>query len=194
MISILWGLLLISGLVFGVAQGHFTALSQAFSRDAVHAVQASLQLAGLVSLWFGISRIAEASGLVTFLARLVAPLIRWLFPGLPPKHPALGAIVLNLTANGLGLGNAATPFGLKAMSHLQELNPHPDRPSAAMVTFLAINSAAITLVPTTTLAIRAASAARDPSDIVVPGLIASVIALSITVLALLLWRLFWRPT
>ena len=133
----------------------------------------ALGLTGVMCLWLGIMRIGERGGAVEFLARLFGPLLRRLFPGIPAGHPASGSIVMNMAANMLGLDNAATPLGLKAMGEMQELNPDKDTASDDMILFLVINTSAVTLIPVTIFTYRAQLGAADPTDVFLPILIAT---------------------
>ena len=133
----------------------------------------SLGLTGVMCLWLGIMRVGEKGGAVALVARAFDPLLRRLFPGIPKGHPASASIVMNLSANMLGLDNAATPLGLKAMKELQELNPQPDTASNDQILFLVINASAITVVPTAIMTYRAQLGAADPTDVFLPLLIAT---------------------
>jgi len=130
------------------------------------AVKIAIGLIGVMALWLGIMKIGESAGLINLLARLVKPLTKRLFPDIPPEHPAIGAIIMNISANMLGLGNAATPLGLKAMEELQKLNPKKDTASDSMITFLVINTSGMTLIPATAIAVRAALGSGDPAAII----------------------------
>ncbi|MDH7514319.1 MAG: nucleoside recognition domain-containing protein [Bacteroidota bacterium] len=157
---------------------------------ATLAVQIAIGLIGIMALWLGVMRVAEASGLIVHLARLVRPLTVRLFPDVPPDHPAIAAILMNVSANMLGLGNAATPFGLKAMEELNRVNHRPGTASNAMCTFLAMNTSCITLIPATAVAVRAASGSADPAVIIGTTFLASTAAtLSGVTAAKLLQRL-----
>jgi spore maturation protein SpmA len=177
MLNTLWlGLILIS-VFLGAFTGRLDAVTNgafAAAKDAVMAI--ALPLAGLMGLWLGFLRLAELSGLVGSLARLLHPLLRLLFPEVPAGHPAMGSMVLNMAANMLGLGNAATPFGLRAMRDLDTLNPHPGIASNAMCTFLAINTSSIQLVPATAIAILAAQGSTQPTSVLATALLASLTA------------------
>lgn len=177
MLNTLWlGLILISvllggftGRLDGVTNGAFAA-----AKDAIMSV--ALPLAGLMGLWLGFLRLAELSGLVETLARLLHPFLRRLFPEVPEGHPAMGSMVLNMAANMLGLGNAATPLGLRAMRDLETLNPHPGVASNAMCTFLAINTSSLQLIPATAIAILAAQGSKQPTAVLGTALLASATA------------------
>ncbi|MEI6871719.1 MAG: nucleoside recognition domain-containing protein [Verrucomicrobiota bacterium] len=191
MLNGLWlGLILIS-IFLGGFTGRLEAVTNgAFSaaKDAITGV--ALPLAGMMGLWLGLLRLAERSGLVEALARTLHPVTRMLFPEVPEGHPAMGAMVLNMAANMLGLGNAATPLGLKAMRSLETLNPHPGVATNAMCTFLAINTSSIQLVPATAIAILAAQGSRQPTAILATALLASLIAAIVGITAVkLLQRL-----
>jgi len=159
------------------------------------AFRISLGLTGVMCLWLGIMRIGERGGAVDVLTRAFAPLLRRLFPGVPDGHPAEGAMVMNLAANMLGLDNAATPLGLKAMRELQTLNPDPETASDAQILFLVINTSAVTVVPVTIFTYRAQLGAADPTDVFLPILIAtfcSTLAGLLAVAAVQKLRL-WQP-
>lgn len=140
------------------------------------AVKIALGLIGIMALWLGVMRIAEQAGLINSIARSVRPLTKLLFPDVPHDHPAMGSIVMNLSANFLGLGNAATPFGLKAMEELDKLNPEKGTATNAMCTFLAINTAGLTLIPATAIAIRASAGSAEPAIIIGTALFGSFCA------------------
>ena len=149
----------------------------------------SIGLVGVMALWLGILRIGERAGMVDALARLAAPALRQLFPGVPPGHPAQGAMVMNVSANLLGLDNAATPLGLKAMQELQTLNPRPERATDAQILFIVLNTAGLTLIPTSVIAIRQTLAMKqglvgfNAADILLPTLVATSISLLAALLA-----------
>jgi len=147
----------------------------------------ALGLTGMMCLWLGIMRLGEQGGAVDLIAKAFGPLLRRLFPGVPKGHPAMGAMVMNMAANMLGLDNAATPLGLKAMRELQSLNPEPDRATDDQVLFLVINTASVTLIPVAIFVVRAQMGAADPTDVFVPLLIATFFA---TLSGLLVTALF----
>lgn len=147
----------------------------------------ALGLTGMMCLWLGIMRLGEQGGAVDLIARAFGPLLRRLFPGVPKGHPAMGAMVMNMAANMLGLDNAATPLGLKAMRELQSLNPEPDRATDDQVLFLVLNTASVTLIPVAIFVVRAQLGAADPTDVFVPLLIATFFA---TLAGLLVTALF----
>ncbi|MCD6672943.1 MAG: hypothetical protein LT106_08805 [Burkholderiaceae bacterium] len=150
------------------------ALSAATIASAGDAVTLAIGLVGAMALFLGLMKVAEAGGLLTILARLIRPLMTRLFRDVPPEHPAMGAMVLNLSANALGLGNAATPFGIRAMQELDRLNPRPGTATDAMALFLAINTSSVTLLPTAVIALRASAGSSDPAGILPTTLFASI--------------------
>lgn len=175
-----------------LAQGDvaiFTKVLTALFDTAKTGFDISLGLVGIMSLWLGIMKIGEQAGMIQLFARAMAPLFRRLFPGVPPAHPAGGSIVMNFSANMLGLDNAATPLGLKAMRELQEINPQKDTASDAMVMFLVLNTAGITLIPSSVIAIRQAMAVDqglvgfNAADIFLPTLIGTFISFTAGLLA-----------
>jgi spore maturation protein SpmA/spore maturation protein SpmB len=167
------------------------ALSQAMVDSATGAVELAIGLVGVMTLFLGLMKVAEAGGMLTILARLIRPLMVRLFPAVPPEHPAMGAMILNISANALGLGNAATPFGIRAMQELNRLNRHPGTASDAMVLFLAINTSSITLLPTGVIALRASAGSADPAGILPTTLFATACSTLIAILAALFYRRFF---
>lgn len=189
MLNYIWILLILSSVVIGAITGRLDAVTKAAFDMAETAVSIAIGLIGVMSLWLGLMRVAEKAGMIGFLARLLKPVFRRLFPEIPDGHPALGSILLNISASWLGLGNAATPMGLKAMEQLQELNPAKDTASNSQVTFLAINTASITLLPTTIIAVRISAGSADPASIIGTTIFASGCA---TIVAILASRLLQR--
>lgn len=193
MVNLLWLLLMLSGIIAAMVNGRVEAVTTAILEGAKVAVETSFGLIAIITFWLGVMRVAEAAGLVQVLCRLVRPLMRRLFPGMHPGHPAVGAIVLNLSANILGLGNAATPAGLLAMREMQKSNPHPDKATPEMCTFLALNTACITVVPTTVIGIRALFGSSEPAAIIGTTVLATACGMTVAVLAdLVLRRIYGR--
>jgi spore maturation protein SpmA len=176
----------------GTAPG-MEALSAALIDSAAQAVPLALGLVGIMALFLGLMKVAEEAGLLAATARLLEPVLTRLFPEVPADHPAMGAMVMNLAANLLGLGNAATPFGIRAMEHLETLNPAKGTASNAQVLFLAINTAGITLLPTKVIALRAASGSAQPAAVVAPTLLATLAAALVAVLAAKTLQRLWAP-
>lgn len=184
MLNIIWISLLLGSIIIGIINGTTDAVVQAVTSSAGQAVTLAIGLIGVMSLWLGLMRIAEEAGLIKLIGRLLNPIMKFLFPDIPADHPAMGSMTLNIAANMLGLGNAATPFGLRAMEQLAKLNPYPKVASNAMCTFLAINTSSIQLIPATAIAILAANGDSHPTSIIFPALIAtscSTIAAILTV-------------
>lgn len=144
----------------------FKAITQAALDYAGTAVTIAFGLIGIMALWLGVMKVAQEAGLIRSLTRLLAPVTRLLFPEIPPDHPAVGAMIMNISANMLGLSNAATPFGLKAMEELNTLNPKLGTATNAMCTFLTINTAGLVLIPATAIAVRAAAGSVNPGIII----------------------------
>ncbi len=158
-------------------------LTQHVLTSANEAVTLSIGMIGVLAMFLGLMRIAEDGGLLDILGKLIYPLLKSLFPEIPANHPAFGAMTLNLSANMMGLGNAATPFGLKAMQELEKLNPHPGVASNAMVLFLAINTASITLLPTKVITLRASAGSLDPGGIIGPTLVATLLSTMVAIIS-----------
>lgn len=167
----------------------FPAIMDSTFVQAKSAFEISLGLTGVLSLWMGIMKIGERSGLVKGLARLLSPVLCRIFPDIPKGHPAMGTMFMNFSANMLGLDNAATPMGLKAMQELQELNPKKDTASNPMIMFLVLNTSGLTLIPISVLMYRAQMGAQNPTDVFIPILIATTVA---TLVGLVVTSLYQR--
>ncbi|CAN5528143.1 hypothetical protein BH09VER1_BH09VER1_22830 [soil metagenome] len=183
MLNWIWlGLLLIS-VFLGAISGQLNEITSAGFAAAKSAVMdLALPLAGVWAIWLGIMRLAEKSNLVEILARFLRPVMRRLFPEVPPEHPAMGAMILNMASNMLGLGNSATPMGLRAMQHLESLNPRPGVATNSMCTFLAINTSSIQLIPATTVGILAAKGAMHPTSIIGTSFVATLCATGVAII------------
>jgi len=183
MVNWIWMGMIVFSVLYGAANGKMEKVAEAAFGGAQTGVTVCLGLISILVFWMGLMRIAEEAGLVRKLSVLMAPVVRRLFPDVPRDHPAMGYILSNMSANLLGLGNAATPMGIKAMQELQKLNPEPTVATPAMCTLLALNTASITLVPTTIIAIRMNFGAVHPADIVAPTLLATLISTGAAILA-----------
>lgn len=183
MINIIWFILLASGIIVGFINGNMEAVTEAAISNAESAVAISLGLIGVMALWFGIMKIAEDAGLVSSISKALKFVMKPLFPEIPENHPAMGAIVMNMAANILGLGNAATPLGINAMKEMQKLNPNKDTATNSMVMFLAINTSSITMIPATVIAIRASAGSANPTEIIGPSLIATTVSTIAAIIA-----------
>lgn len=158
-------------------------LSTAMVESATGSVELALGLVGVMTLFLGLMKVAEAGGMLRILARLIRPLMVRLFPDVPAEHPAMGSMILNMSANALGLGNAATPFGIRAMQELNKINSRPGTATDSMVLFLAINTSSVTLLPTGVIALRAAAGSVDPAGILPTTLFATICSTIIAILA-----------
>ncbi|BFH61743.1 MULTISPECIES: nucleoside recognition domain-containing protein [Paenibacillus] len=176
MINVIWLALIIIGFGFAAAQGNIEAVTSAAFDGAKTGVTVCFGLISVLVFWLGMMKLAEDSGLLKKIAKLLSPVVRFLFPDVPRNHPAMGYILSNMSANLLGLGNAATPMGIKAMQELQTLNQDKTGASPAMCTLLALNTASITLIPTTLIAIRMNYKSANPTEIVGTTLVATIIA------------------
>ena len=166
MVNLIWLFLILIGIMVAALNGNIDAVSSAAFSAAAYAINICVKITGMMALWLGFFKLAEKSGLIGIIGRLASPLIGKLFPGLSRQDPAFQAIVMNVSANFLGLGNAATPFGLKAMQHLQEANPKKDTASSHMITFLVMNTSALTLMPALVISLRAQAGSVMPGEIV----------------------------
>ncbi len=183
MLNIIWLSMLFLSVIVGVLQGRLDQVVIAVSESAKLGFEVALGLTAMMSLWLGIMHIASESGLINVFARLLQPLMRRLFPEVPVDDPAMGAMVMNMAANMLGMANAATPFGLQAMKELQRLNSEVNTASNAMCTFLAINTSSIQLIPTTAIAYLAANGASHPSSVISSSLIATTISTLVAIVS-----------
>ncbi|MGB2714206.1 MAG: nucleoside recognition domain-containing protein [Vicinamibacterales bacterium] len=189
MLNYIWFGLMAVALVVAAINGTAEAVTRGAVESASSAVQIAIGLVGIMTLWLGMMRVAEAAGLVSLVGRALRPLLRWLFPEVPAGHPAAGAIVLALAANMLGLNNAATPLGIKAMEELQTLNPDKGTASNPMVTFMAVTTSGVQLIPASMIGVLAAAGSTNPTAIIAPTLIATFIG---TVAALVAAKLLQR--
>lgn len=190
----IWTVLLAVAVVAGAVNGRMAEVTRAALASATEAGTFAVGLAGGLALWLGVMRVAEEAGFVRAVARVARPLLVRLFPEVPPEDPAMGAMLMNVSANVLGLGNAATPFGVKAMQALEARNPHPGTATDAQALFVALNTASIQLVPVSVLTLRAAAGSRAPHEIVGATLLASAVGAVVAVAAAkLLGRVFPAP-
>ena len=181
--------LIVGSVVTAAFNGRMAEVNQAWIDAAIFSVQTALGLVGTMALWLGLMRVLRDAGLMGAIARGLAPIMRRLFPDIPAEHPAMGAMIMNISANMLGLGNAATPFGLKAMQELDKLNPRKGVATDSMALFLAINTSGVAVLPLGVIAIRATLGSTDAGGIVVPSLLATAFS---TVVAVLVARALAR--
>jgi spore maturation protein SpmA len=184
MLNYIWLALVLLAVVLGGLNDRLKEVAdKSFEMAEFAVMKTALPLVGIMALWLGVMRLAERAGLVAVLARVLRPLMRRLFPDVPPDHPAMGSMLLNMAASILGLGNAATPLGLRAMKDLETLNPHPGTATNAMCTYLAINTSSIQLIPATAIAVLAANNSSNPTAIVGTSIMATTCAAVSAVLA-----------
>lgn len=174
MINKMWGFFIIIGIVFTIATGNIDSVNDTILTSAKSGVNMVLELIPILVLWSGIMKIAENSGLLNVITKFFQPVLGKLFPSLKKDGKALGYITSNIAANALGLGNAATPFGLKAMEEMQKENPDKDTATDAMVTFLVLNTGGVTIIPTTVIALRLMHESANPEEIIIPAILATV--------------------
>lgn len=177
MVNFVWLLLIASGIAAAWGSGQPAVVTDAALAGAQQSISVALELAAVLMLWMGLLACAEKSGLTDLLAKALWPLVRLLFPHVPKEHPANAAITMNISANLLGLGNAATPFGIKAMEELQKLNGGKKKVSDDMITFLVLNTSAITLIPANVIALRAGAGSVAPAAVVLPVILSSAAGL-----------------
>ncbi|MDC3181017.1 nucleoside recognition protein [Gammaproteobacteria bacterium] len=187
MLNIIWFSMIAIAVLTGVIQGTINDVIISIPLSANKAFEISLGLCGIMTFWLGLVQIAQASGLVDLIAKGATPILHQLFPEIPKDHPALGHISLNVTANMIGLNNAATPLGIKAMESLQSLNPNPNQASHSMCMLLAINTSSIQLIPTTAIGLLAAAGSLEPTKIIFSSICATTLS---TIAAILLSSFF----
>ena len=182
-INAIWLILIVAAVLVGMARGTMEQVQSASFDSAKSAVQLAINLIGVMALWLGLMKIAEAGGLMRMIARAIRPLMIRLFPDVPAEHPAMAAMIMNMAANMLGLGNAATPLGIKAMMELNKLNRRAGRATKAMCLFLAINTSSVTILPLGVIGVRAAAGAAEPAAVMIPTMIATLISTAVAITA-----------
>jgi len=187
--KIVWLLLIGAAVIAGAVTGRMADVSNAMFSSATTAIELAIGLVGGMTLFLGLMRVAEDAGLVKVLARALRPVFRFLFPDVPRDHPALGAMAMNFGANMLGLGDAATPFGIKAMEELQKLNPDKDTATDAMCMFVTLHSSSLQLIPVMVISLRAAAGSKNPSETIVATIFATVASM---IVAIAISRMFAR--
>lgn len=187
MVNYIWAGMAIIGIIYAMINGTMDKVNEAIFSSASEAVTLSISLISVLVFWLGLMRVAEKSGILNKLSRLFKPFITKLFPDIPKDHPAIGYILSNFIANLFGLGNAATPMGIKAMKEMKSLS-NSDKASRSMITFLVINTSSLTLIPTTVIAIRMQYQSAAPTEIVGTTIIATLIT---TTFAIIIDRLFY---
>ena len=184
--------LIVISIIFGIINGKTQEVVNAILEGADISVKIALSLIGIMAFWLGIMRIAEKAGLVQLIAKLIKPITKWLFKDVPPESPAIGNITLSVSANALGLTNAATPIGLKVMKELQEQNDEKDTATDAMCMFLGMNTAGFQLIPATVIAVLVAVGSKNPTEIIVPTLIVTSIAFISAILFAKFFAKIWK--
>ncbi len=182
MVNKLWTYFIIIGLLYSLISGNSINVSETILKSATDSLEVFIQIFPVVALWLGIMNIATNSGLLNKLSILLSKVLHPLFPEIPKNHISLGYISSNIIANMFGLGSAATPFGLKAMSSLQELNKNKDEASKSMLTFTALNTSAITIIPTTLIALRMMYGSIEPTKTVFITMISTIVATIISII------------
>ncbi|PGM94392.1 spore maturation protein SpmA [Bacillus cereus] len=177
MVNLVWAAMAVIGIVYAMVNGTMEEVTKAVFEGSKDAVTICIGLISVLVFWLGLMKIAEEAGLLKKLVSLFMPIVKRLFPEIPKDHPSMGFILSNMMANFFGLGNAATPLGIKAMEQLKELNGGKDSASRSMVTFLALNTSAITLIPTTVISIRMTYESANPTEIVGVTFIAQVLSM-----------------
>ncbi len=179
--NIVWLLLIGAAVITAIFKGTMAEVSNAVFSSATTAIELAIGLVGGMTLFLGLMRVAQDSGLVQVLAKALRPVFRVLFPGVPKDHPALGAIAMNFGANMLGLGDAATPFGVKAMQDLQTLNPDKETATDAMCMFVTLHSSSLQLIPVMVISLRAAAGSKNPSEIIVATIFATSASMAVAI-------------
>ena len=176
MVNVIWVGLILIAIIYSLLTGEIDTINNGILTHAKSGINLILEMMPLIVLWTGIMKIAENSGLLQVFARALNPILCRLFPSLPRNHKALGYIASNIGANMLGLGSAATPFGLKAMDELQKDNPKKSEATEAMITFLVLNTGGVTLIPTTVIALRIMHGSANPTEIIITSILATAVS------------------
>ena len=189
----IWFLIILISIISAAFTGRIEAVVNAVMSGAQKAVEVAIYLAGIMAFWLGVMKIAEKSGLVAFISKLLEPVAKKLFPDVPKDNSAIGDIAMNFTANAFGLSNAATPIGIEAMKKLQELNKDKDSASNDMCTLLAMNTAGWQIVPATVIAVLAACGEKNPAVIILPTLIVTTITFVFAIVIVKVLEKVWTP-
>ncbi|MDL1974053.1 MAG: spore maturation protein [Deltaproteobacteria bacterium] len=182
-INLIWLFMILLATVVASYNGRMKDVVDASFESAKSSVNLAIGLIGIMALWLGLMKVAEAGGLMRLVARAIRPVMHRLFPDVPTEHPAMSAMIMNMAANALGLGNAATPMGIKAMMELDRLNPHKGEATNAMCLFLAINTSSVTILPLGVIGVRAAAGAAEPATILIPTLLATIFSTAMAICA-----------
>lgn len=188
MVNKIWGLFIVVGITFSLCTGKIDIINKEILTSCKSAFELVVEIFPVIALWLGIMKVASKSGLLKKFSKLLEPLLHFIFPEIPKGHESLGYISSNIIANLFGLGNAATPFGLKAMSSLQELNPNKEEASRSMITFLVLNTTGLTIIPTTIISMRMMYGSVNATEIILPCFLATLIS---TIIGLILDRILY---
>ena len=176
MLNIIWGIFIVLGIIYSLFTNNIEIINETVLNSGKNALDMVLEMFPIMAVWLGLMKIAESSGLLNKISILLSPIIKKLFPDIPKGHESIGYMASNMAINFFGLGNAATPFGLKAMKSLQELNDNKNTASRSMITFLVLNTSAITLVPTTVISLRMMHNSENPTNIIFACVLATLIS------------------
>lgn len=191
--NFIWFFIIFISIVVGAITGRLNDVVNSILTGAQTSIQIVISIMGIMAFWLGIMKIAEKSGIVEFISKLLKPVAKWLFPEIPENNKAIGDVAMNFSANALGLANAATPIGIKAMEEMQKLNIDKNSASNPMCTFLAMNTAGFQLVPATAIAILAANGAKNPTEIIIPTVIVTSITFILAVTLAKIMQKFYPP-
>ncbi|HCB10824.1 MAG TPA: hypothetical protein DEO94_01455 [Cyanobacteria bacterium UBA11991] len=189
----IFAFLIIISIIIGALNGKLEDVTQAVLSGADLSVKVAISLIGIMAFWLGMMKIAQKAGIIKFLSKLLKPLTKVLFNEIPPESPAVGNIAMNFTANAFGLANAATPFGIKAIEELQKENIDKKSASNSMCMFLGMNTAGFQLIPTTVLAVLVSIGYKNPTEIIAPTLIVTIIAFTFAIVLSKILQKIWKP-
>lgn len=192
MLNYIWVAMLIAGIIVGIINGRVDEITKAIVDSSQNAIELSIGLLGVMCLWTGLMGVAEKSGIIKIIAKILRPIIKFLFPEIPKNHPAAGAIVMNLVANFFGMGNAATPLGIKAMNELQKLNKYKDTSTNSMSTFLVLNTCCIQFIPATIIAVRTAAGSSNPTEIIGTIWVATICSTIVGIIAVKFFSVVYK--
>lgn len=192
LVNYLWGFFIITGIIYALLTGKMEGVNQAILSSGESSLKIMMNIFPLMCLWLGVMNIAQKSGLLDILAKKLSKILTIIFPEIPKNHEAFGYIASNIIVNMVGLGNAATPFGLKAMQSLKKLNKNKDEASRSMITFLVINTSSVTLIPTTVITLRLLSGSTNPSEILTVSILVTILSCMIGILIDRLFYFLWR--
>jgi len=189
MVNKIWGLFIVSGIIYFLITGNASTLNEEILNSTKSSLDMIIKIFPVMALWLGIMNIAQVSGLLNKISKMLSPLLSKLFKDVPKNHESIGYIATNIVCNMFGLGNAATPFGLKAMKSLQEINPNKEVASRSMITFLVLNTSGVTIIPTTIISLRMMYGSTNPTEIVFACVLATLLS---TIAGLIMDRILAR--